>query len=234
MRPSRPADLPAAARRVPGALRGRLATALVARAGARRSLDPAAGAVALTFDDGPDPVFTPALLDELARLQVTATFFLVGRRAEAHPALVRRILADGHTVGSHSSTHPDPWRLGLRQLAGDYRRGRSQVERAAGRPAPLFRPPKGYVNGTGAAAMLAARARPWLWTIDPHDWEPGATTESIVAGVSGLGGGDVVLLHDAIEGPLAPAALDRSATVAAVPAIVALARGRGLQLTALA
>lgn len=209
------------------------AQAAVRAARLHERIDPAGAAVALTFDDGPDPQHTPAILDELGRLGITATFFLVGRRARAHPELVRRILAEGHAVGSHSDSHPEPWRVPLRGLARDYRQGRAEVERAAGRPVPLFRPPKGHVDGAGAAAMLAARLRPWLWTIDPHDWEPGIRPDAIVAGVAGLQPGDVVLLHDAIEGPLAPSALDRSATRQALAGIAALAAERGLRFATL-
>ena len=85
---------------------------------ARRSAGPLQGttapgrarAVAITFDDGPEPAPTPRLLDELSRLGIRATFFVVGRRADAHPSLIRRMVDEGHAVGSHSFSHPDPWR----------------------------------------------------------------------------------------------------------------------------
>jgi peptidoglycan/xylan/chitin deacetylase (PgdA/CDA1 family) len=184
--------------------------------------------VALTFDDGPDPEHTPAILDELQRLDVVATFFLVGTRARNHPDIVQRMIREGHAVGSHSSSHPEPWRLPLRSLVREYRQGRAEVEQAAQRTVRLFRPPKGHLDGAGAAAMLAAGVRPWLWTIDPQDWQPDVSADYLVANMADLGEGDVVLLHDAIEGPLAESALDRSATRAALPAIAALARDRGL------
>jgi peptidoglycan/xylan/chitin deacetylase (PgdA/CDA1 family) len=189
--------------------------------------------VALTFDDGPDPEQTPALLDELKRLGVVATFFLVGERARAHPLIVQRIIADGHAVGSHSDSHPEPWAVPFRHLVRDYRQGRAHVEWAAERPVPLFRPPKGYVKGFAAMAAFVARVRPWLWSIDPEDWQPGVRPADILAGLTDLRAGDVVLLHDALEGPLAPSAVDRSATRAALPAIAALAGERGLRFTAL-
>jgi peptidoglycan/xylan/chitin deacetylase (PgdA/CDA1 family) len=200
---------------------------------ARRDLPGADDAVALTFDDGPDPHFAPAFLDELRRLGIVATFFVVGHRTRARPDLVRRALDEGHAVGSHSDTHPEPWTVGLPALARDYRRGRQAAEAALGRPVRLFRPPKGYLDGAGAAAMLTAGVRPWLWTIDPEDWQPDATSDGILRGLEGLAGGDVVLFHDAIEGPLAPSALDRSATLAALPAVADLARERGLRFTTL-
>ena len=208
--------------------------ALIAAARPQRGLAGGSGTVALTFDDGPDPEFAPAFLDELRRLEVVATFFVVGHRARARPDLVQRALDEGHAVGSHSDTHPEPWTVPLGALTRDYRRGRRAAEGAVGRRVRLFRPPKGYLDGAGAAAMLGAGVRPWLWTVDPGDWRPDVTADEIVGGLDGLTGGDVVLFHDAIEGPLAPSALDRSATLAALPAVADLARSRGLRFTTLA
>ena len=198
----------------------------------RDHLPRSAGAVALTFDDGPDPEFTPLVLDELARLGVVATFFAVGERAAAHPELVRRINAGGHALGSHSRSHPEPGSLGWRVVA-DFTAGRRDVERAAGRRVTLFRPPKGYVAKREQWAIDLASVQPWLWTIDTADWEPGATVGAIVEATASIGAGDVVLLHDAICGPLAPEALDRTATVGAIDGIVAHARERGLRFTTL-
>jgi len=226
--------VPRLLRRPVRALKGAASRTAVRSVRARGGLPVADDAVALTFDDGPDPEFAPAFLDELRRLGVVATFFVVGHRVRARPDLVRRALAEGHAVGSHSDTHPEPWTVPLPALARDYRRGRQAAEAAVGRRVRLFRPPKGYLDGSGAAAMLAAGVRPWLWTIDPEDWQPGATAEGLVRGLDGLAGGDVVLFHDAIEGPLAPSALDRSATLAALPAVAELARERGLRFTTLA
>lgn len=183
--------------------------------------------MALTFDDGPDPRFTPLVLEALATEGVQATFFVVGERAARHPDLVRRILREGHALGSHSHRHPEPRSLGW-GIVPDFVRGRRAVERAASQPVRLFRPPKGYAGRKEHVAMAAARVEPWLWTIDVEDWQPGVTADQIVAGAAGVEAGDVLLLHDAICGPLAPEATDRTATVEAVPRLVALVRERGL------
>jgi peptidoglycan/xylan/chitin deacetylase (PgdA/CDA1 family) len=209
------------------------ASAVARLAGVRRSLGASTGRVALTFDDGPDPSFTPDLLDILDRLQVPATFFLTGHRARLHPDLVRRMLSDGHKIGSHSASHPDPWSLTLRELVAEYRSGRIALEEVSGRRVSLFRPPKGYLDAPGAVAVRAVRLRPWLWTIDTFDWKPGATAEGICAAAGLARSGDVILLHDAIEGALAPEALDRSATVCALPQLVQRLRDRGLGFVAL-
>lgn len=196
----------------------------------RTRLPAGSRSVAVTFDDGPDPEFTPRVLDQLGQLDVVATFFLVGHRANAHPGLVRRIVDNGHAVGSHSQTHPEPGSLGWRIMT-DFRAGRAAVERAAGQRTALFRPPKGFVDTREAIAIRAAGLVAWTWTIDPEDWQPGISSAQLLANVDGIRDGDVVLLHDGIEGPLAPEALDRSATVDALPALVEQIRARGLSFT---
>lgn len=200
-------------------------------AGATDRLPPGAGDVALTFDDGPDPVWTPQVLDLLAALQVPATFFVVGHRARRYPELVRRIRREGHVLGSHSATHPDARRLGIRALRRDYAEGRAAAERAVGGVVPLFRPPNGTVDLKGAVVMRRLGLVPWLWTVDPEDWHPDATTARIVARCAGTGAGDVILLHDGLERPLAARALDRSATLEALPPVVAAFRERGLRFS---
>lgn len=185
--------------------------------------------VALTFDDGPDPVFTPAVLDALAAAGAHATFFLVGAHAARAPALVRRIVAEGRGLGSHSQTHRDPWTLSPRELVADYRGGRRAVETASGLTVRAFRPPKGHLDGAGAAAIRLAGVRPWLWSVDPEDWAPGATASQLRERVAHAAAGDVVLLHDGLAGPGSEAAADRSATVSALPGILAGLRGRRLE-----
>jgi peptidoglycan/xylan/chitin deacetylase (PgdA/CDA1 family) len=189
--------------------------------------------VALTFDDGPDPRSTPAVLDVLAEHGAVATFFLVGRRAAQHPGIVSRILQEGHAVASHSWSHPDPAGQRFAPLLREYRRGRQAVEAAAGVPVRLFRPPMGDVGPPSATAAVLAGVRSWLWTRDPRDWVPGCTTGEILDAVSVLHPGDVVLLHDGCELPLSEAALDRSATLAAVPVLIRRARAAGLDLVRL-
>ncbi len=132
----------------------------LARSAALRAVSPhttvaAERGVALTFDDGPDPVFTPQVLDVLAEHGAVATFFAVGKRAERHPELVRRIVDEGHALGSHSWSHREPGELSARELGRDYRAGRRAVEaRGLARHAAL--PP---AEGTLGRAHRARHAR---------------------------------------------------------------------------
>jgi peptidoglycan/xylan/chitin deacetylase (PgdA/CDA1 family) len=173
------------------------------------------------------------VLDVLAAHGARATFFVVGRRVREHPELVRRTLAAGHAVGSHTYSHADGWEIPWPRLAGDLWRGRRALEAAVGGSVRAFRPPKGYFGDRAAAAAATCGLRPWLWTVNPRDWRPGITARKILDDLGPLSGGDVVLLHDAIELPEGPEAADRSATVEALPAIIAAARERGLRLRAI-
>jgi peptidoglycan/xylan/chitin deacetylase (PgdA/CDA1 family) len=107
--------------------------------------------VALTFDDGPHPNYTRAILDLLADTGVHATFFCVGRNALAHPSLVRRMRDEGHAIGSHSMTHPHPSGKSTAWLRSDLLAGRHALEAILERPVDLFRPPFGELTLPQAA-----------------------------------------------------------------------------------
>lgn len=198
-----------------------------------RTVLPDKNEVALTFDDGPDSIFTAQLLDVLTELDVLATFFLVGGKALAEPELVQRMIEDGHAVGSHSMSHPDAWTLNRSELRNDYKQGRLAVESIAKRNIRLFRPPKGYLSVSSALSMRALDLDVWKWSLETFDWQPGANATNIAGACRQLGNGPVVLLHDSIEKPEQDAVADRSATIAALPDIVQLGRAQGKRFVTL-
>src|SRR3954447_19278930 len=215
-----------------GARRRRASSAIAsAMAGVQRRVS--TGMVALTFDDGPHPASTGRVLDALAELDVKATFFCVGRNAERHPELVRRALDEGHAVGSHSFSHPHPAHTSLGELAREYRTGRQAVSAVAGQDVRLFRAPPGHPRPRGGLLVRRHETSTWLWTVDPRDWEPGVTMEHVSSVAGSADSGDVILLHDWVEQPYAPEALDRSATISALAAVVRDVRRRGLGFTTL-
>jgi peptidoglycan/xylan/chitin deacetylase (PgdA/CDA1 family) len=184
--------------------------------------------VALTFDDGPSPKYTPRILAALTRLRVRATFFVIGYLAQANPDLVRQELRLGMTVGNHSYNHPEapPFaQLPPQLLTDEIALGEQVLSRLGAQPR-LFRPPGGSSSPrlVGAAAALGQRVV--LWSVDPADWRPGSHAKEIVKRVlSAVRPGSIVILHDGGG--------DRSATLAALPAIVRGIRRRGLHLVAL-
>ena len=170
----------------------------------------------LTFDDGPDPRYTPQVLDVLAEVGVKATFFCVGRRALAWPEIIRRIAAEGHVVGSHTMTHPDLSALDPLAAIRNVRNGRRAVEQALGTPVPRFRAPFGRLGVSGQIALAVLRMEPEHWDLDPEDWAPEAEATALAAKLRHLGPDAVVLLHDGAEAPTDPRSLDRSQTVEAL------------------
>lgn len=153
--------------------------------------------VALTFDDGPDPASTPHFLDELDRLGVRATFFLLGSRLVQFPELGRELVAAGHEVGVHGWTHRPhllrtPW-----AVHADLGRTAKTVEAVLGVRPRYARPPNGVITGAGLWSVRRLGLRTVLWTADGHDWDAAATPQSVTERITlRLRGGGVVLLHD--------------------------------------
>ncbi|HEY4320822.1 MAG TPA: polysaccharide deacetylase family protein [Gemmatimonadales bacterium] len=153
--------------------------------------------VALTFDDGPHPEWTPRILDALAARNAKATFFVIGERAERHPSLVRRLAAEGHAVGHHSWTHSEPAVTSARTLLEETRRTRALVEELTGRPAPLFRPPHGKLTAAKLCGVWWQRNAVVLWNRDPKDFQLGEAGVLVAALTERpLLPGDILLLHD--------------------------------------
>jgi peptidoglycan-N-acetylglucosamine deacetylase len=161
--------------------------------------------LALTFDDGPDPVHTPAVLERLRARGVRATFFVVGRRAEAHPALVSRIVDEGHELGHHSWTHGLPEETSALSLVSEARRTSALLERIAGRRPTFFRPPHGKLTPGKLLGLWGLGQTVVLWNRDPKDFASGAVEPIRRFFEEGpLEGGDIVLLHD-VHAHIAPA-----------------------------
>jgi peptidoglycan-N-acetylglucosamine deacetylase len=181
---------------------------------------------ALTFDDGPHPHGTPAVLEVLAAASVTATFFLVGEQVARERALAREIVAAGHGIALHCHRHRNLLRLTPKQVRDDILRAFALIEDATGCSPSSYRPPYGVLN---AAALALARRRGWrtlLWSHWGRDWERDATPASIAAlCTAGAGEGAVLLLHDA-DHYSAPGSWRR--TAAALPRIIDALGARGL------
>lgn len=204
---------------------------------ARRAVDPravnavhtSARQVALTFDDGPDPQYTPAVLDVLAAFGVTATFFLIGRNALAHPDLVRRIAAAGHEIANHTQDHLWLDSIALPVVARQIRDAETSLRATGGRPGQLFRPPRGWTSPGVAAVTLAEGLRSVYWTDCLESHLPAGPSAAADRVARRANPGSILLCHDGgrLAGPNQQAH-DRSGTVAALPELVAGLLRRGL------
>jgi peptidoglycan/xylan/chitin deacetylase (PgdA/CDA1 family) len=153
--------------------------------------------IALTFDDGPYPIFTPLLLDRLQDLHVPATFFLIGRDAEQWPELAQRIEQDGDEIGDHTYSHPDLDHETPAQVSLEIIRGRNVLWSLTHDPSVdwLMRPPHGRYNEDTLRVAQRLGYHVVLWTDDSGDWRT-VTPEQIVAHVERYATQpDIVLLH---------------------------------------
>ena len=167
--------------------------------------------LAMTFDDGPSAEYTPRLLDMLKARHIKATFFLVGKNVQAHPELVRRIIAEGHEVGNHTWDHPQLSKLTDTQATDEIERTQDAIRAACGVTPTLLRPPYGALNKPEHIWIpQRLKLNVIYWTVDTEDWKrPGAAaiTERVLAGARP---GAIILQHD-IHGETIdamPAALD--------------------------
>lgn len=154
--------------------------------------------VALTFDDGPHPEGTPAVLEALECAGAKATFFMVGEQVDRRPELAAEVLQRGHAVALHAYRHRLHMRMTPRELEDDIARGLDSLERALNLKPTLHRPPYGVYSPWGLRTVRRAGLGQLLWSRWGKDWRGDTTPERIAAlAAQGARPGDVILLHDA-------------------------------------
>lgn len=188
--------------------------------------------VAITFDDGPDPIWTPKILDILKQRGVKAAFFLVGHQAEQYPRLVNRIVREGHEVGSHTYTHPNTGIITQEQMRLELNATQRLIEAITGRSTTMFRPPYNADSKPQSIHELmpldVAQSLNYLTVlenIDPEDWGRPGVAEILRRIKAQRRQGDIILLHDAGG--------DRSQTVEALPKIIDYLQSRGDEIVSL-
>lgn len=183
------------------------------------------GKIALTFDDGPDPVWTPLVLDALERTGARATFFVVAPLAERHPSLLRRASVAGHEVSLHCTRHLRHDRMTASQILADAKEG-LRILRRLGHDAGDWRTPWGVVTADSQKAARSLGLRLVGWTADSEDWRGESSGEMISRLAPDIGPGGVVLMHDAVGSGARRE--DCRDTVELVEPLVSLCRSRGL------
>ncbi len=182
--------------------------------------------VALTFDDGPGPKYTPAVLALARKRGIKFTFFLVGKQIQLHPDLARQEIAEGHVIGNHTWDHPTMTYDTAREDIGEIERCEDEIERICGKRTHLFRPPKGMWDGDTflAADSLGYKMILWSVTLEHHNTKtPEAMAQRVLDRIRP---GMIILAHDGEPGHR----VDRSRTIKALPILLEGLKARGYEL----
>ncbi|MFD8415350.1 polysaccharide deacetylase family protein [Streptomyces sp. NPDC059650] len=156
-----------------------------------------ASAMVLTFDDGPDPHYTPTILDTLARYRVPALFFVCGERADENRDLLRRMADEGHVIGNHTWSHPRIPRLSRPGLTDEIASTSEVVAKTVGEAPVWFRAPYGAWNRAAFEIGAELGMEPLAWTVDSMDWTDPGTSVVVSHVLQGAAPGVIVLNHDA-------------------------------------
>ncbi len=151
--------------------------------------------IALTFDDGPDAVYTPQILDVLSEMGVKATFFVVGENVRRHPGVTQRIIDEGHVIASHSDTHPNLRYLEPELIEKEMAVTSQTIEEVVGKSVALMRPPYGDLSVEACEIIRDMGMKIINWSVDSDDWRGLSTDQLLINMLPEIGGGSIVLMH---------------------------------------
>lgn len=176
--------------------------------------------VAITFDDGPSPLYTPRILDILAEYQVPAAFFLVGDHVQKYPEIARWIFEDGHEIGNHTFTHIHVPTTPSRKLSAEIMQTDLEILQATGAYPRYIRPPRGFYDDRFRRLAELFGHRIVLWSLSSQDWRGSSTAAGITRRVlNNVRPGDIILFHDS-GALLNKEGGDRESTIEALPAVI--------------
>nr|WP_307470824.1 polysaccharide deacetylase family protein [Cytobacillus purgationiresistens] len=170
--------------------------------------------ISITFDDGPDPIYTPEILDLLAQYNAKATFFVSGNKAEEHPDILKRIAKEGHEIGNHTYNHIYNASISEKTLSAELDSTNNLIEKVTGYRPVLYRPVGGLYNDSiiNTAVKKDYLVIMWSWHQDPMDWSNPGSKKIVNHVISNVRPGDIVLLHDSGG--------DRTQTISALKSIL--------------
>ena len=156
--------------------------------------------IALTFDDGPHPRYTPQILALLDKYQIRATFFMIGCNAELYPDVAKAVAAGGHEIGNHTYSHPHMKSITAETLREEIGKTEDVLDGLGIKKPLLFRPPEGFRSIAQIEATEALGYRMIVWSLDTHDWKGKSKGELTNFVLGTVQGGDVLLFHDYVSG----------------------------------
>lgn len=180
--------------------------------------------IALTFDDGPDPVDTPAILDLLNEYEAKATFFLIGKHVAKYPEIAKREVISGHEIANHTYSHRYFNRnVAVEKIQDEMAQAEEAIYNSTGQRTHLFRPPGGYYNDivVKASKKSGYQVVMWSWHQDTEDWNTPGVHKIVNKVLKNARNGDIVLFHDHVEG--------KSQTVEALKQILPELKNRGFK-----
>lgn len=180
--------------------------------------------IALTFDDGPDPIYTEEILDVLKSKGVKATFFLVGKKIEQNPLVAERIFEEGHCLANHTYTHINLKKKSFKEAYSEIQQTEQLLVNICGKSPKLFRPPWGHITSSERVTLEKYGYKIVLWDVNSRDYMPKITVNEIVTNVMrNIGGNKIVLFHDSdYQGKAS-----RQNTVLALPEIIDFLKASG-------
>lgn len=184
--------------------------------------------IALTFDDVPDPRFTPTVLEILRKQGVKATFFVVGHRAQKHPDLLRQIHQEGHLIGNHSYSHPQFKNRSVKQFQNEILRTEKMIQRIVGYRPKLIRPPYGEINEGQVKWAKINGYKIVNWNVDSLDWK-GLNKDKVKNNILNAAGPGSIVLQHAGGG----VGSDLCGTIEALPEVIETLRAKGYHFVTL-
>lgn len=182
--------------------------------------------VALTFDDGPSPIWTPQILDALKAVNVKATFFMLGMHVQRYPEIARRVADEGHEIGNHTYDHHGLIYYKPEELNRQIKDTERVILNVTGEKTKYFRPPKAWITGQEKKQLIDLGYETVLWSLNSKDWVTFDDRYIIKYILHHLRPGDIILFHDS-GGVFRPEGGNREETVKTIPHLVQLLRERG-------